>query len=99
MLVFNLTDKTLVYRRRTLTPNGGSFNFLDLRVVPLRDQKLAQGKNAILAFGTLPPSWVLQQAQKKEAQQAAQKRAALKANSSQKKIDKAPIPEAQKDKK
>jgi myo-inositol catabolism protein IolC len=78
MKVFNLTEKALVYRRRTIPPNGGSFDFLDLRVIPLRDQKLAQGTKAVLAFGTLPEWWLLKQQQKKAAQLAARKAAIAK---------------------
>jgi hypothetical protein len=76
MRVFNLTEKALVYRRRTLPPNGGSFDFLDLRIVPLRDQKLAIGPNAVLAFGNLPDWWLMNRQQKLADQKKAQDAAA-----------------------
>jgi hypothetical protein len=75
MLVFNLTEQVLTYRRRALAANGGSFNFLDLRRIPARDQALAKGPHAVLAFGKLPDWWVEKQKGKKAKQKAAAKAA------------------------
>jgi hypothetical protein len=92
MLVFNLTKNALVYRRRTLPPNGGSFNFLDLRVIPLRDQKLAQGPKAILSFGSLPAWFKTQKAAEAAAQKTAQNKAAALQKANPKKAEKAAAP-------
>jgi hypothetical protein len=75
MLVYNLTEQPLTYRKRSIPANGGSFNFRDLRVVPLRDQKLAQGPNAVLAFGSLPAWYLAKQEQKAKAHMAARAQA------------------------
>lgn len=54
MLVFNLTNKPIVYRNRTI-PAEGSFDYKDMGFVPDRDKALAKAK--ILAFGSRPPLW------------------------------------------
>ena len=60
MLVFNLTQKDLIYRGRSIPPNGGSLNYpeLDKGQVPARDRKLE--KAHVLAFGILPFWWKLE---------------------------------------
>lgn len=77
--VFNLTEKPITYRKRVIPPNGGSFTFLDLRKIPARDQALAKGTNAVLAFGSLPAWWLAKQASKKAAIRTAQAAAKAKA--------------------
>lgn len=54
MLVFNLTNKPIVYRDRTI-PAEGSFDYRDMGFVPDRDKALAKAN--ILAFGSRPPFW------------------------------------------
>ncbi len=51
MLVFNLTNRPLVYRKRTIPPEG-SFDFKDLEHVPARDKALEQA--GVLSFGSRP---------------------------------------------
>ncbi len=54
MKVFNLTDKNVVYRGKTLKPyEAGDFPYLSY--IPDRDMKLQHSK--ILAFGKLPKGW------------------------------------------
>lgn len=57
MRVFNLTDKSIDYRGKTMGPYGHSDHpdLVDLSMVPTRD--LAMQKAGMLAFGVLPTSW------------------------------------------
>lgn len=60
MLVFNLTTANIVYRRRSISPNGESLDFPDLSFIPDRDRLLE--KQGILAFGSLPKDFQTRQA-------------------------------------
>lgn len=57
MKVFNLTDKTVVFRGRPIPPNGG---FVEIpgadSFVPDRDLRLSMAK--VLSFGSLPKWWL-----------------------------------------
>lgn len=66
MLVFNLTAQELNYKGRKIPPNGGSLNYseLDKGFIPDRDRELEKKK--VLAFGSLPYWWNLQQKMKGE---------------------------------
>jgi hypothetical protein len=58
MKVFNLTEKMIDYRGKTLPP-GGSQEFPELDVfVPTRDRELE--RQHVLAFGELPSWWKLE---------------------------------------
>lgn len=52
MRVFNLTEKPLDYRGRTIPPDGGYLDFPDMDFIPDRDLRLQQER--ILSFGRLP---------------------------------------------
>lgn len=52
MRVFNLTEKPLDYRGRTLPPSGGFLDFPDMAFIPDRDMRLQTEK--VVAFGRLP---------------------------------------------
>src|SRR4051812_48211462 len=52
MRVFNLADKQLVYKGKTIPPNGGSAEFPDVAFLHERDTS-----NHCLAFGSLPKGW------------------------------------------
>lgn len=52
MRVYNLTDRPIEYRGRTIQPSGGFVEFHDLTFIPDRDLKLQTDK--VLAFGVLP---------------------------------------------
>lgn len=52
MLVFNLGMTELVYRGRTIPPNGGALDYADLSFIPDRDRA-----NRLLSFGSLPKGW------------------------------------------
>lgn len=54
MLVFNLTDRPIAYRNRTIPPEG-QFDFKDMEFVPDRDKALEKSK--ILSFGSRPSWW------------------------------------------
>lgn len=54
MLVYNLTTHPIVYRDRTLSPEG-SFDFKDMKFIPERDQALV--KAGVLSFGSRPKGW------------------------------------------
>lgn len=54
MRVYNLTDKHIDYRGKTMTPYGSS-DHPDLKHVPGRD--LAMAEAGMLAFGSLPKGW------------------------------------------
>lgn len=54
MLVFNLTDRPIAYRNRTIPPEG-QFDFKDMDFVPDRDKALEKSK--ILSFGSRPSWW------------------------------------------
>lgn len=54
MLVFNLTNQPLVFRKRTIPPEG-SFDFKDMTFVPGRDKALEQA--GVLSFGSRPKGW------------------------------------------
>jgi hypothetical protein len=59
MRVYNLTDKPLDYRGRTIPPSGGFVDFLDLAFIPDRDLKLQSDR--VLSFGRLPTWFETQQ--------------------------------------
>lgn len=56
MLVFNLTDKGVVYKGKHIPPNGGSVEISNLSFIPNRDLALQDAK--VLAFGQLPKWWI-----------------------------------------
>jgi hypothetical protein len=65
--VYNLTDKDLLFHKKSIPPNGGSQNYPELDppkgFIPDRDRELEKKK--VVAFGTLPYWWKLQQSVKK----------------------------------
>jgi hypothetical protein len=56
MLVYNLTDKPLSFRGVMLSPDGGSFNFKDVKLLPARDLELVKKK--VIALNGLPQWWL-----------------------------------------
>lgn len=54
MKVFNLTERHIDYRGKTMGPYGSS-DHPDLKHVPARD--LAMAESGMLAFGSLPKGW------------------------------------------
>jgi hypothetical protein len=52
MRVYNLSERELVYKSKTIPPNGGSAEFPGLSFIPDRDKA-----NKCLAFGSLPRGW------------------------------------------
>ena len=70
MLVYNLTDTPLHYRKRVLLPNGGFHNFPELdSFIPDRDKALADKK--IIGIGSIPSWWVRKKKMKEEERRAA----------------------------
>jgi hypothetical protein len=60
MLVFNLTSQELIYKGHTIPRDGGSVSLPELdKFIPDRDRELEEKK--VLAFGSLPYWWTLQQ--------------------------------------
>lgn len=55
MLIYNLTQRDVVYKGRKIPPNGGSLEFGDMSFIPTRDLELETAK--VLAFGKLPRWW------------------------------------------
>ena len=62
MLVYNLTNGEVTYKGKKVPPNGGSVNIPDLSFIPNRDLELEKAR--ILAFGSLPRWWAVEQALK-----------------------------------
>lgn len=56
MKVFNLTDKPIEYRGRSIPANGGSLEYADLSFIPNRDMRLVEKR--VLSFGDLPNWWL-----------------------------------------
>lgn len=61
MKVFNLTDKPIEYRGRSIPANGGSIEYADLSFIPNRDMRLVEKR--VLSFGDLPNWWLSQRAE------------------------------------
>jgi len=55
MLVYNLTQRDVIYKGRKIPPNGGSLEFSGMDFIPTRDRELEGAK--VLAFGKLPRWW------------------------------------------
>lgn len=62
MLVYNLTDRPLSFRGVMLSPDGGSFNFKDVKLLPTRDLELV--KKRVIALNSLPQWWLDEKALK-----------------------------------
>ena len=62
MRVYNLSQGEITYKGKKIPPNGGSAEFQDLTFIPNRDLALQDAK--ILAFGSLPKWWKVEQALK-----------------------------------
>jgi hypothetical protein len=56
MKVFNLTDKPIEYRGRSIPSSGGSLEYADLSFIPNRDMRLVEKR--VLSFGDLPSWWL-----------------------------------------
>lgn len=68
MRVFNLTEKPLDYRGRTIPRDGGFIDFPDMTFIPDRDLRLQTER--ILAFGKLPAWFETQQRLRRVAELA-----------------------------
>ena len=75
MRVYNVTQGEITYRGKKIPPNGGSVEFQDITFIPNRDLALQDAK--MLAFGSLPKWWKVEQALKTKAPVAAQVVAAV----------------------
>ena len=64
MKVFNLTDKPIEYRGRSIPANGGSLEYADLSFIPNRDMRLVEKR--VLSFGDLPNWWLSMRAEKQK---------------------------------
>jgi hypothetical protein len=62
MLVYNLTQRPVVYKGKPIPPDGGSLEFGDMDFIPTRDRDLETAK--ILSFGSLPRWWTAAKASK-----------------------------------
>lgn len=70
MLVYNLTDTPLHYRKRVLQPNGGFHNFPELdSFIPDRDRALADSK--VIGLGSIPTWWTKKRKMKEEERRVA----------------------------